>query len=131
MDAHAALLDLAASLNSAKNALRLDENRDWRITGSRGHIYATSGRIGGPAELTYQIYITAPTKMAWTYVKRALAFMPVTNDGDDEGVFWLNRQPTGKEAEAIRRYVGLRQTKPPTEGSWPKILPSEREPAGL
>lgn len=112
IDARAALGELTTSLNSAKNALRLDENRDWRIKGRFGHIYATAGRIGGPTELTYQIYVSTRSPRAWGFAKKALAFMPLTNDGDDEGVFWLNRQPNAKEAAAIRQYVGIHQTTP-------------------
>jgi hypothetical protein len=49
------------------------------------------------------------TSQGWTYAKRALAFAKLTNDGDDEGSLFLDRMPSKAEAEAIRRYCGIRK----------------------
>jgi hypothetical protein len=34
-------------------------------------------------------------------------FATVTQDGDEEGILWLDRLPTADEAKAIRRYLGI------------------------
>ena len=49
------------------------------------------------------------TSQGWKYAKRALTFAKLTNDGDDEGSFFLARLPSKAEAEAIRRYCGIRK----------------------
>jgi hypothetical protein len=45
--------------------------------------------------------------MAWTYAKRALKFAKLTNDGDEEGRFLLDRTPTDAEAKVMREYLGI------------------------
>jgi hypothetical protein len=44
--------------------------------------------------------------MRWTWAKRRLAFCELTQDGDAEGVFRLQRLPTASEAEEIRYVLG-------------------------
>jgi len=46
---------------------------------------------------------------AWGEVKKKLAFMQVTQDGDTEGVFKLDRLPTEDEAALIRDMLGIRR----------------------
>lgn len=53
------------------------------------------------------LYVTAESAMAWTYAKKALRFAEVTQDGDDEGILWLDRLPTAEEGKVIRRYLGI------------------------
>jgi hypothetical protein len=55
------------------------------------------------------IYVSCETGMGWTYAKKALAFAQLTNDGDDEGAVYLGRMPSKSEADAIRRYCGIRK----------------------
>jgi hypothetical protein len=45
--------------------------------------------------------------MRWTWAKRRLAFCELTQDGDAEGVFRLQRLPTASEAEEIRYVLGI------------------------
>jgi len=46
------------------------------------------------------------------FAKRQLAnFATVHQDGDDEGVLILSRLPDKDEAETLRHYIGLRQTR--------------------
>ena len=47
------------------------------------------------------------TSQGWTYAKRALAFAELTNDGDLDGAFFLDRLPSPEEAEIVRRYIGI------------------------
>ena len=85
---------------------RRDENGDWRINGRGGHIYAVSG--------AFQVVVLCEkleaglagrwTSQGWTYAKRALDFARLVNDGDDEGVFILDRLPSPAEAAILRRY---------------------------
>ena len=54
-------------------------------------------------------------------VRRQLsAFTTVHQDGDDEGVLVLSRLPDESEAETLRHYIGLRQTRNvgPDHGYW-------------
>ena len=37
-----------------------------------------------------------------------MAFAKVTQDGDEEGILFLDRLPTATEAEIIRGYLGIR-----------------------
>ena len=45
----------------------------------------------------------------WTNIKSSLAFAKLTQDGDDEGCFYLDRLPTQAEAGAIRDALGIRK----------------------
>ncbi len=91
----------AKALGSADNAFRRDECGDWRINGSRGHVYA--------APEGFQIFVKARSKLAWTWAKRSLAFAVVTQDGDDEGILLLDRLPTPDESTTVRDYTGIRK----------------------
>jgi hypothetical protein len=52
----------------------------------------------------------------WSAVKMAMKpWTEITNDGGDEGAFFLDRLPTPDEAEIIRRYVGLRKRREDSE----------------
>jgi hypothetical protein len=100
----AELVTLLTTLNGAMNALRRDECGDPTIFGARGHIRACDG--------TFHVYIACHSPKAWTYAKRQLAgFATVHQDGDDEGVLVLSRMPSEGEAETLRHYIGLRQTR--------------------
>lgn len=90
--------------------------RDWQITGKRGHVLADG--------TGWVLYVTTAERdernidgklrcygssRRWTFVKRELAFAKLKQDGDDEGCFFLDRLPTSDEAEAIRDAIGLRK----------------------
>jgi hypothetical protein len=94
-----ALLAFAAALNSSPMALRRDECLDWRICGSSGHVYAVPGG--------FQFWCSTRSKRAWSAATGALSFAELTQDGDDEGVHFLDRLPTQSEGEALRRYLGI------------------------
>ena len=104
-----ALLELAKALGSRDSALRRDECGDWRIEGRFGHIYAVPGSPDRPRTPGFQIMVTGEFSGGrwWGAAKRGLAFAAIANDGDDEGVLFLDRLPTPDEAEAIRHYVGV------------------------
>jgi hypothetical protein len=95
-----ALLALRDALGCRDNALRRDECGDWRINGKRGHIYAIPDG--------FQIVVQCETAREWSYARKALKpFAALANDGDEEGVLFLDRLPTVEEAETIRQYVGV------------------------
>lgn len=99
-----ALIELARALGSRDSARRRDECGDWRIAGRFGHIYAVPGSLDRPG---FQIFIARSARW-WANAKAALKlFADLANDGDDEGVLFLDRLPTAEEAETIRHYVGL------------------------
>jgi hypothetical protein len=101
----AKLVELLDALNGAKNSLRLDECGDPTILGSHGRITACDG--------VFSIYLQCGSALAWTWAKKKLAGIcpVVAQDGDDEGILRLDRLPGADEAELIRRYVGIRQTR--------------------
>ena len=115
--ARAALLDLAKSLTSRGAALRRDECGEWRIDGRGGHVYAVPGTLDDPDRPGFMIHVLNEklergtvdrwTRRGWTYAKRVLSFARLIQDGDLEGVFFLDRFPSPDEAERIRHYCGI------------------------
>lgn len=94
--------------NGAMNALRRDGCGDWVIAGSRGTIRACAGK--------FYVYIPSGSAKAWTYAKRALASLATpSQDGDEEGILVFDRMPGKAEAETLRSYIGLRQTREVSE----------------
>jgi hypothetical protein len=106
----AALTELAQALNCRPAALRRDECGDWRIVGRFGHIYAIPGAIQRHNVEGFQIYFRGADEFreppsgssGWHHAKQAMAFAQVTNDGDGEGVLFLDRLPTAAEGDLIR-----------------------------
>jgi hypothetical protein len=74
---------------------------DWQISGSDGHIM-TDGR-------GFVFYISTESPRRWTGKKKRLGFCRLTQDGDDEGCFYLERLPTADEAVLIREAIGIRK----------------------
>jgi hypothetical protein len=89
---------------------------DWQITGKYAYVL--------PAGAGYLLYATTPEQdrldpdgkrrcygsaRRWTNIKGELAFARLTQDGDDEGCFHLDRLPTKAEAGAIRDCLGIRK----------------------
>jgi hypothetical protein len=98
------LQTLLGALNGAKNSLGLDACGDYMIEGSRGTIRACNGK--------FFMYLAPGSARAWGFVKKALASIATpSQDGDDEGILTFDRIPTDEEAEVIRHYIGLRQTR--------------------
>ena len=97
----AALDQFALVLNSSPRALTRDECGDPFICGNAGHVLAYPEG--------FWLYVSAGSARAWSATKKALAFAKVVNDGDDEGAFILDREPTPFEAKAIRDYLGIRK----------------------
>jgi hypothetical protein len=102
-----ALLALAKAIETRHAALRRDECGDWRINGRRGHIYAVPGSLDPPDAAGFLLHSAASSARAWTNTKRDLAFAELTQDGDDEGVFLLDRLPSAAEAQLIRKRLGV------------------------
>jgi hypothetical protein len=107
-DDRASLLALLAALDASPRALQRDlsrgegRNGDWGIRGKLGHIYADGSG--------YLLCVTTDeSPRRWTNVKARLRFCHVTQDGDDEGCFHLNRLPAQHEVEAIREALGIRK----------------------
>jgi hypothetical protein len=102
-----ALMAFAEALGSASTALRRDENGDWRIKGKLGFIYPVPGTLDEPGREGFLLYCERETKQAWTWAKKLLSFCAVTQDGDTEGVLFLDWLPTPAEAETIRDVIGV------------------------
>ena len=54
----------------------------------------------------HQFLVMGWSTNGWNSAKRALSFAELTNDGDDEGAFILDRLPTRAEAAAARKWIG-------------------------
>ena len=105
-----ALLRFAKALGCRDNALRRDENGDWRILGAKGCVYAIPGTLDHPRAEGFQVFVagSGDQREQWTAVKAAMkAFTTLINDGDDEGALFMGRLPSPNEAETIRRYCGV------------------------
>ena len=94
---------LLAALGAAPSQLRRDKCRWWIISGRRGVI-----QTWGDGK-SWLAYLRCRSKQHWTFTKRRLAFMTVTQDGDDEGCVRLFRLPSPPEAVVIRDVMGLRK----------------------
>jgi hypothetical protein len=111
-----ALIKLVEALGSWDRALRRDECGDPSVKGKYGRIHAVPGMLSRKGAAGFQIYFRGadedgePTStQAWTWAKKMLAFCEVTNDGDGEGMLFLDRLPTAAEAEVIRDKLGIRK----------------------
>lgn len=94
---------LLEALDAAPGQLRRDECGWWIIVGRRGTIQTWGdGR-------SWLAYVRCRSGQHWTFTKRRLAFMTVTQDGDEEGCLRLFRMPAPHEAVVIREVIGLRK----------------------
>lgn len=73
---------------------------DWQITGKHGHAM-THG--------TGYLFYAHATPRRWTSIKQSLPFYKLSQDGDDEGILYLDRLPAAAEAEAIRDAISIRK----------------------
>jgi hypothetical protein len=94
---------LLAALDAAPAQLRRNECGSWVIAGRRGAI-----DTWGDGK-TWVAYVRCRSPQHWTFTKRRLAFMTVTQDGDEEGCLRLLALPTPQEAVVIRDVTGLRK----------------------
>ena len=113
-------MPLLEALDASPSALRRDDCGDPRIDGRWGHIYAVPGSLDRPNVPGFQIVVLSEkpetgaydrwTARGWNVAKNAIKeSAELTNDGDMDGTFFLDRLPTPAEAETIRRYCGIRQ----------------------
>jgi hypothetical protein len=100
------LAALLTALDASPGALERPVCRgwigDWQITGKHGHVLPD-----GAGHLLCVTTDESPRR--WTSVKQQLAFAHLTQDGEDEGCFHLDRLPTTAEAGAIRDCLGIRK----------------------
>jgi len=94
---------LVCALDAAASQLRRDDSGWWVIAGRRGIIQTWGDGT------SWLAYVPCRSRQHWTFTKRRLAFMTVTQDGEDEGCLRLFRLPTPQEAVVIREVVGLRK----------------------
>lgn len=94
------LKKLTKALDISERRIKLDECGDFNIFGRRGKI-STDGEY-------WYLYTSRETSMKWTYTKKALSFMELHQDGDEEGVFRLSRMPYSEEARTVRKVIGVR-----------------------
>jgi hypothetical protein len=97
-----ALMNFMEALGCRAAAVRRDECGDWRIEGSRGYVYAVSGTLHRPSCVGFMVYCAPGSARAWSAAKTAMGFTKVLQDGDDEGLLFLDRLPTPEEAIPLR-----------------------------
>jgi hypothetical protein len=107
---------LLRALDAAPAQLRRDECGWWIIGGRRGAIHTW-----GDGK-TWLAYVSGRSTRHWTMIKRRLAFMTVTQDGDDEGCLRFFRLPTPDEAALIRDALLLRKRRALTEESRARLI---------
>jgi hypothetical protein len=95
---------LVSALHIAQHHLHLDESGAWCIHGDTGKVYTW-----GDGK-SWVVFITTDSGKHWAGAKKKLSFMPVTQDGDDEGCLKLEHPPTPKQAKLIREAVGIRKS---------------------
>jgi hypothetical protein len=124
----AALLDFVDAAGCGSSALRRDEYGDWRVEGRYGHIYAVPGllREGLRDRQGFLIFLSCASyeaaSRAWAFAKEGMSFAVLIADGDDEGIFFLDRVPTGSEAAIILRRVGIRRRRTITDAERERLL---------
>ena len=71
---------------------------------------------------TWGVYVIGRSARHWTMIKRRLAFMTVTQDGDEEGCLRLFRLPSPQEAVVIREAIMLRKRRSLTEAFRTRLI---------
>jgi hypothetical protein len=107
---------LLIALDSAPSQLRRDACGWWIIGGRAGAIHTWGD------DKSWLVYAMGRSTRHWTAIKRRLAFMTVTQDGDDEGCLRLFRLPTPKEAGLIRTALSLRKRRTLTEEARTRLI---------
>lgn len=108
------LLSLSKALNISKTHIRKDDLNYWVILGKEVWI-DTDGEL-------WYLHIHSSSVRKWTFCKKALEWMDLAVDGEDEGVLKAERMPDEKESRVIRKLLQLRQSYIPT--GFVKIQPT-------
>ena len=107
--------DLTEALNVSKVCRKRDVYGGGpRLEGKRGKIYAQPEG--------FYIFHDAETLRTWGFAKKEMAFCKVTQDGDTEGVFLLDRLPTEDEATIIRDRLKLTKRRTMTEAALESVV---------
>jgi hypothetical protein len=71
----------------------------------------------------YLLYVApGESRRRWTGIKARFGFSTITQDGDDEGCFKLDRLPTEAEGQLIRAFLGIRRRRHLTEEAKARLL---------
>jgi hypothetical protein len=101
------LAKLVDALCASPSCVCLDECRLWIIRGRSGCYASTFG--DGKEWLLVVTPTVELSGQAWTWAKKRLKFCKLTQDGDNEGCFRLERLPTESEAIEVRDILGIRK----------------------
>ena len=94
---------LVDALDVSPSQLGRDDCGLWVVRGRQGSI-----QTWGDGK-RWVACVICRSKQHWTFTKKRLSFMSVTQDGDDEGCLRLSDLPTPKQAAAIRDVLRLRK----------------------
>jgi hypothetical protein len=95
------------ALEASSTSRRRDDLGDMCISGKAGRIYCLPAAYRLPEG--FYLYCDPGSARAWGFVKKALDFCKVAQDGDADGYLFLNRLPTSAEAELIRDKLMIRK----------------------
>jgi len=98
----AQLENMHQALNAAKTAFRRDDCDLWVISGKHGYI-----STWGDGESFHIVCIAESSERQWGADKKRLSFCRLTQNGDFDGAFRLDRLPTPDEAASIRKALGI------------------------
>ena len=101
---HFILKTLSGALDISERNIKKDDCKAWHIPGHHGSIYTWADDT-----LAWVLYIACDSPRAWTLTKKKLRFLPVTQDGDQEGCFKIEGIPNPEHAKIIREALGLRK----------------------
>jgi hypothetical protein len=77
--------------------------------------YANTPECNGPHPDHLDRKLCYGSRRKWTNIKAQLDFARLTQDGDDEGCFYLDRLPAQAEAGPLRDALGIRRRRAVTE----------------
>lgn len=111
---------LSKYLKISPSRMRLDVYGDWNVVGKKGKIF-TDGQL-------WYLYVSPENSRVWNNIKKKLAFMDLSQDGEDEGILKLERMPSESEAKVVRKVLGMRISTILTEERRAKLLETSYSP---
>jgi hypothetical protein len=107
---------LLVALDAAPAQLLRDACGSWVITGRRGTV-----QTWGDGK-SWLAYVIGRSARHWTAIKQRLAFMTVTQDGDEEGCLRLHALPTPEQSVLLRDALLLRKRRTLSEASRARLI---------
>ncbi|MGY2902942.1 hypothetical protein [Bradyrhizobium sp. URHC0002] len=98
------LATFARTISVSQSTLRRDACGDWILSGPAGHVSSDGA--------SFYVYLAWASVRGWSNAKRRFAYLAVTQDGDEEGVFRIDRPLSPAQATDLRNALLLRKVTP-------------------